>query len=224
MIIPRKPTTVSSHQRNHAAELRPVVTLGVLLATTASSLAANPGELDLSFTPAASELPAYPNLKVVGSDVFLYSFTNFYRYRDNGRRDTGWTSSVPVRASSSLMFTRGSSLGRLASFIAMSQPFSPDHTVVWSGAAGLVLVGNNLGKSQLRRWEPSGRCDDRFQCNFNNAKVETMSLLPDGGILVSRLLRTLPPPGGARRLVRIGPDSDMKLLDPRIVGGISRSV
>ena len=110
------------------------------------------------------------------------------------------------------------------SFIAMSQPFSPDHTVVWSGAVGLVLVGNNLGKSQLRRWEPSGRCDDRFQCNFNNAKVETMSLLPDGGILVSRLLRTLPPPGGARRLVRIGPDSDMKLLDPRIVGGISRSV
>jgi len=71
MIIPRKPTTVSSHQRNHAAELRPVDTLGVLLATTASSLAANPGELDLRFTPAASELPAYPNLKVVGSDVFL---------------------------------------------------------------------------------------------------------------------------------------------------------
>ena len=55
-------------------------------------------------------------------------------------------------------------------------------------------------------------------------EVETMSLLPDGGILVSRLLRTLPPPEGARRLVRIGPDSDMKLLDPRIVGGISRSV
>ena len=35
----------------------------------------------------------------------------------------------------------------------------------------------------------------------------------------SRLLRTPPPPEGARRLVRIGPDSDLKLLDSRIVGG-----
>ena len=102
--------------------------------------------------------------------------------------------------------------------------FKTEHLMVRLPDGGVVAVRDQRAglAAELARWRTTGERDFEFRRTFGSpvegTRIQALDVASDGAVLVMTIWNTQPLETN-RRVRRLLPDSDLRLLDPRVVNG-----